>query len=659
METIMNRIQITKDKLIYSNEDETMTIDAWGKNSFRVRVTRRSEISDTAWALMPPQKTETILTQDENHVTFRNGKISVKIEDLLVHSGHLQFFRNENRKDIPIMGEYDYKVSAHNPGTRILKKQENELYHTELHLAPKDGERFYGMGANATGKLNLKGSVIDLYQRHVKAVVPFVVSSEGYGFLWNNPSLGRVEFGNNMTRWVSYGCKQIDYFITAGDSYDEIMEQYADATGYAPKFPYWASGFWQCKLRYETQKEFLDIARGFKERNLPISVLVIDFRHWAVLGDWKLDPKYWPDPKAMVKEMDDMGIRIMISPWTLVDEKSENYEYMKENNLFTTSIDGSHDTVHFEDQCYQYDPTNPEAAKYIWSKWKENYFDIGIKTFWLDPCDEFHKISEFDKVKFHIGPGVEAHSYFPVAHQKNIYEGQVSAGETEPVNICRNAWAGSQRYGACPAPHDIFSSFEHLEVYMKAALNMAMSGIPWYTVDIGGFVTVDNSSDKFHELMIRWYQYGIFNSVFRTHGCRDNNEPWTIGGNAYPHIRAAIFLRERMRPYIMKQMDLASEKGTPPVRPLFFDFAQDDVVYDVEDQFMFGPDIMVAPIYEYKKRSREVYLPSGTKWINAYTKECFDGNQTINVVAPIEYIPVFLKADKPRLLDIFDGLYEL
>ncbi|MCX6877398.1 MAG: hypothetical protein NTW21_26850 [Verrucomicrobia bacterium] len=259
-------------------------------------------------------------------------------------------------------------------GARTFKPVGDGLFSSELRFVPPEGERLYGMGENAVNapnKVNLKGCMIDLFQRHMKAVVPFVVSSAGYGFLWNNPSLGKVEFGNNKTRWMSNGCKQLDYFITAGDSYADIMENYADATGHAPEFPYWASGFWQCKLRYENQEQFLNVAREFKRRNLPLSVLVIDFLHWDITGNWRLDPKCWPDPKAMVKEMDEMGYRIMISPWTLVDEKSENFAYMKEHGLFTGSISGKMDTVDFIGPKYQYDPTNPEAAKFLWSKWRQ------------------------------------------------------------------------------------------------------------------------------------------------------------------------------------------------------------------------------------------------------------------------------------------------
>jgi alpha-D-xyloside xylohydrolase len=651
------------NKLVYRDDGQTVVIQAWGRDSLRVRVTPDGGGQTSDWALDIPLEKAGKVEISPKEATLRNGKISVRIHDTPSRSGHMQFFRHSGDKQLLILNECNHAVDASNPGARTFKPVGDGLFSSELQFAARDGERLYGMGenaANAPGKVNLKGCTIDLFQRHMKAVVPLVISSEGYGFLWNNPSLGKVEFGKNRTRWISYGSKQLDYFITAGDSYADIMENYADATGHAPKFPYWASGFWQCKLRYQTQEEFLGVAREFKRRGLPLSVLVIDFFHWDVFGNWKLDPKCWPDPKAMVKELDEMGVRIMISPWTLVDEKSENFAYMKEHGLFTGSIGGKKDTVNeFGRNLYQYDPTNPYAARYLWSKWKANYVDLGIRTFWLDPCDEFHQIQDYDQVLFHIGPAKECHAWFPVAHQKNIYEGLHAAGEKEVVTICRNAWAGSQRYGACPAPHDINCSFEDLERYMKVGLNVMMSGIPWWSCDTG-FVTPDNSSPRFQELMVRWYQYEVFLPVFRTHACRPNNEPWNIGGKStYQHIRASLLLRERLRPYVMEQMKLASERGLPPMRPLCFDFMDDPKAAAVEDEYLFGPDFLVAPITKYEMRSREVYLPAGVEWTDAWTGKKIHGGQAITADAPIEHIPVYIRGDKPALRAHFRDLYEL
>ncbi len=657
MDDLHQRVSRVRDALVYRHNSELLVIEPWGCDGLRVRSTIGAEILDTPWALTEAVRNcpdDLSFDITSTHADIRNGKISARIRDISAgipdvpysEKGRLQFFRHEGDERSEILREQDYIVPAHNPGTRIYKPTLDGLSHTEVHFAGRAGERLYGMGLNATGSVDLKGTVIDLYQRHIKQVVPFVVSSEHYGFLWNNPSLGRVEFANDRTRWVSEGCRQIDYYVTAGSSYADIMANYADATGHAPAFPEWAAGLWQCKLRYESQEEFLQAAREFKRRELPVSVLVIDYMHWKHLGDWKFDPNFWPDPRAMVEEMDGLGIRIMISPWILVEERSENFAAMKERGLFTGSIDPD-DTLQIwspGDRFLQYDPTNPAAAEFLWDAWKRNYFDLGIRTFWLDPCDDFHTIAKYDRVRFHIGSGTEVHNYFPVAHQKNVYEGLRAAGEDEVVTICRSAWAGSQRYGASPAAHDIMSSFEHLEDYMKAGLNLAMSGIPWGASEIGGFYTVDTESEYFRELVVRWYQYGVFTPVFRTHGYRKNNEPWSIGGDTYRHIRAAILLRERLRPYIMAQMDLASKVGIPPMRPLFFDHDGDPNVAAVEDEFLFGADLLVAPITQFKSRARAVYLPQDAEWVDAWSGERFVGGQSVQVDAPLEHIPVFIRA---------------
>jgi len=643
-------------KLVIAHGGQTIVVEAWGKDSLRVRVTPDGSKQTSDWALDIPLKSKGKVEITQRQAVIRNGNISCKISNIYTQRLYMEFFKHDGDKTRRILREYDYGVWAHNPGTRIFKKTDQGLFRSELHLVSHKDERFYGMGLNAVaGTLNLKGSVIDLYQRHVKHVVPFVVSSEGYGFLWNNPSLGRVEFGTRRVRWVSRGCKQLDYFVTVGDSYADIMSNYADATGHAPKFPYWASGFWMCKLRYKTQYEFLRAAREFKRRGLPLAVHVIDFCHWDVLGNWKLDPRFWPDPAAMVKEMNQMGARIMISPWILVSPRSVNFKHMQDNNMFVTSRDGKTDRVGFQGPAYQYDPTNPEAGKFLWSKWKENYFDLGIRTFWLDPADDFHNMRDYDKMLYKVGPATEAHGYYPLAHQKNVYQGLVASGEKEVVTICRSSWAGSQRYGAAPAHHDILSAFEHLDEYMRAYLNLSMSGIPWGAAGIGGFVH-RTSGPTFHELMVRWYQYGVFCPVFRTHGHRNNNEPWKLGGDSYRHIREAMFLRERLRPYVMKQMDLASAKGIPPMRPVFFDFEKSDPkTAEIEDEFLFGPDLLVAPITRFEQRSREVYLPAGVDWTDAWTGKKLKGGQTIKADAPIEHIPVYLRGDKGELLKIFSA----
>ncbi len=656
MSELHDKIKYSHNVLTFFDHECVTEIRPWGRDGLRVTMTPYGSKKTQDWALDIPLGAEGIFEENENEITLRNGTISISLSNTYTQQGHMAFYKHGLGEKKLLFEEYDYVVWAHNPGTHSFKPLDNGLFAFELHLAAYDDEQFYGMGENSTGRINLKGSVIDLYQRHVKAVVPFAVSSRGYGFLWNNPSLGRAEFGCNMTRFVSYGCSCADFLVIAGDSYGDLLEKYADATGHAPEFPYWASGFWQCRLRYETQQELLDTAREYKKRGLPLSVIVIDYMHWKHIGDWELDPRFWPDPEGMVRELKDMGVRVMVSPWTLVDEKSKNFPAMKKAGLFTGSIDGKHDMVDFYGPKYQYDPTNPQAAEYLWNQWKKNYFDRGIHTFWLDPCDEFHAIQDYDKVTFHVGPALEAHSYFVTCHQRNIYNGLKSAGENEIVTICRNGWLGSQRYGACIAPHDIYSSFSHLKEYIRVGLNVMMSGIVWWTCDIGGFITPDAPGPVFSELMVRWYQYGMFLPVFRTHGRRKNNEAWNLGGDSYPHIANVMHARERLRPYVMEQMKLASLHGTPPMRPLVFDFTSNKNVVGIEDEFMFGPDILVCPVTDYGARQRNVYLPEGADWIDVYSEEAFPGGTYISdAPAPLSHIPLYVRSTGKSLISILKG----
>jgi alpha-D-xyloside xylohydrolase len=648
-------------RLVFATPEQLMLIEPWGRDGLRVRVAIGREVSERAWALTEPVEATASIEIEGAQGVIRNGAISARLTTKIVgpykaKDGRLQFFRRTASGEECVLSEYDYWLVA-DPGTHVLSPIGEGLYRAEAHFAAHEGERLYGLGQNANGRLDQKGQVIDLHQRHVKAVIPFLVSSRGYGFLWNNPGLGRVEMSVDRTRWVADGCRQIDYYVCVGESYADILERYADVTGRAPMLPYWASGFWQCKLRYETQEELLQIAREYRRRNLPLSVIVIDFFHWKHTGDWKLDPKFWPDPQAMIEELASYGIRVMISPWILVEPKSENYEEMKRRHMFVTSDRGLLPEASIPaPQAEQCDPTNPEAAQLLWSKWKQNYFDIGIRTFWLDPCDPFYAIKDRSDLRYRLGKGVEVDGYFPIAHQKNIYDGLKACGEHEIVTLCRSAWAGSQRYGAALWSGDIESSFDHLSSYMKAGLNVAMSGLPWWTTDIGGFVTPEEDSPVFRELMVRWYQYGVFCPLFRTHGSRKGNEAWSFGEEAYRHIRAAMILRERLRPYVMDQMKLAHEHGLPPMRPLFVDFPDDLQAARIEDQFLFGPNLLIAPILSYAARSREVYLPAGDAWTDVWTGRRFTGGGHLHADAPLEHIPVYVRGDNDGLVGLFRDL---
>ena len=491
-----------------------------------------------------------------------------------------------------------------------------------------------------------------------------MMSSLGYGFLWNNPAVGRVTFGKNITTWEAASTRKLDYWITAGDTPAEIEEAYASVTGTVPMMPEYAMGFWQCKLRYQTQEELLEVAREYKRRNLPVSVIVVDFFHWPMQGEWKFDPVYWPDPDAMIAELKEMGIELMVSIWPTVDYRSENFTEMKERGLLIRTDRGYPISMDFQGNTLHYDATNPEARAYVWEKAKQNYYSKGVKVFWLDEAEPEYTYYDYDNYRYFLGPDVQVGNIYPVMYAKTFFDGMKQEGQENIINLLRCAWAGSQRYGALVWSGDIMSSFESLRNQFAAGLNMGIAGIPWWTTDIGGFFGADVRDPKFHEILVRWFEYGTFCPVMRLHGYRwpiqpqvgttggatclsgAPNEVWSYTDEVYEILKDYLFLRERMKPYITGIMKEAHEKGTPVMRPLFYDFPQDQKAWETEDAYMFGPDVLVAPVMYAEQREREVYLPAGAKWKNYWTGEMFDGGQCVTVSAPLAQIPLFFRDGK-------------
>ncbi|MCL2473245.1 MAG: family 31 glucosidase, partial [Treponema sp.] len=355
-----------KNLLVYRYDAEKVRIEPWGENSLRVRATKMAEMPGLAaayteendWALLPavPVNRDADIEIGEEEASIKNGKIKLRIlkaGKILVYNQRGEKILEEfirNRRDIN--AEYCSALDIEN---REFKPIIGGDYELTLRLESlSDDERIYGMGQYQQPWLNLKGCTLELAQRNSQASVPFMISSLGYGFLWNNPAIGRVTFGKNMTAWEARSAKKLDYWITAGDSPAEIEEAYARAAGTVPMMPDYAMGFWQCKLRYQTQEELLGVAREYKKRGLPISVIVVDFFHWPYQGEWKFDPVYWPDPNAMIAELKSMGIELMVSVWPTVDRRSENWNEMLERGLlvrtergYRIGMDYQGNTIHF------------------------------------------------------------------------------------------------------------------------------------------------------------------------------------------------------------------------------------------------------------------------------------------------------------------------
>ena len=674
-----------ENRLVIINGTEQTWIEPWGKNSLRVRMTKEAKMDENDWALtekveecVPEITFETIDTTDpwykseewtKYHSTgvvsrIKNGKITAIVNP----EGWISFV---NDKGEELTAEYwrtrdrinRYCAPLRIVGRELKPKNGSSDYSLTARFEAYDDEKIFGMGQYQEKNLNKKGACLELCHRNSQASVPFMISSRGYGLFWNNPAIGTATFATNKTEWVAYSTKKLDYFITAGDTPAELEENYSAATGRTPMMPEYGLGYWQCKLRYRNQEELLTVAREMKKRGLPIDAIVVDFFHWTRQGDFKFEPRDWPDPKAMVKELKEMGIETVVSVWPTIDERSENFGEMAANGYLVTADRGNSNHMTWMGNTIFYDATHPGAQKFVWDKCKKNYYDNGIRCFWLDEAEPEYGPYDFDNYRYYAGSALQCSNVYPVGYAKGFYDGLKSVGETEIMSLVRCAWAGSQKYGVLTWSGDIYSSFRSMREQLQAGLNMCLAGIPWWTSDIGGFLGGDITDKKFQELLIRWFEWGAFCPVFRMHGERSpwyereeefingvrqltsgqDNEVWSFGEDNYQIMKKYLFIRENLRDYIREGMKTASMNGTPIMRPLFYDFPGDKECWNIEDEYMFGPELLVAPVMQEGATVRELYLPAGTSWTDANTGIKYEGGQKVSVAAPLEIIPVMIK----------------
>lgn len=547
-------------------------------------------------------------------------------------------------------------------GDGIFHHIEGNNYRVKEIFESNDGEHFYGLGQEQQDCFDRKGGAYELVHYNTKSSMPFIYSSLGYGFLWNNPGIGRCELTNNHTLLECSSAYQADYIIIGGDTPAEVMQNYCEITGFAPKFPDWAAGFWQCKLRYESQNDLMEIAREYKKRNIPISAIVIDYFHWTEQGNWEFDPTLWYNPKAMVDELEEMGIEPVVSIWPTINPKSKNYSIMNDSNMLVRTENGQYGIFDFHGQQTYIDVTNPNTRRYVWEQVKKNYYSYGIKTFWLDQTEPEVFPQQFENLKFYVGNGAHTALLYPYYYAKTFYDALKDEGEQDIAVLTRASYPGSQKFGTIVWNGDIPSTFKSLRQSVVSGLSMAMCGIVWWNSDIGGFHGGDIESDYFRELIVRWFQFGVFCPVMRLHGARlktknqidrhpnvfeksgGDNEIWSFGECNYHILKDLIELRERLKPYILTHMDIASKTGTPLMRPMFFDFPNDEICYTLNDQYMFGSDILFAPILDEGKTERSVYLPKG-KWIRTSNKKIYSGGQYIDCKAEINEFIAFVRND--------------
>lgn len=564
---------------------------------------------------------------------------------------------------------------------------DRKAYHAKLEFEWVDGEALYGLGSHEEGMMNLRGQHQYLYQQNMKAVVPVLLSTKGYGILLDCESFMTFHddaFGSYL--WCDV-VEEMDYYVIYGPGFDDIIRGYRALTGPAPMLPRWAFGYMQCKERYKTQEELIEIASEYRRRGIPIDTVILDWKSWPgdLWGQKTLDPERFPDPDGMTEKLHEMNVKLMVSVWPNMAAGGDNNREFLERGLMLG------DRTH-------YDPFKPEARELYWEQINEGLFRHGIDAYWCDCSEPFEadwrgpvKPEPEERMLINTGEAkkfldpAEISSY-SLLHAQGVYEGQRRTTDSKRVvNLTRSSYAGQHRYSTITWSGDIAASWETLKRQIPAGLNFCATGEPYWTLDIGAFFAggkskwsywnqdplipapwfLDGDYDGgvddlgYRELYVRWFQYGAFLPIFRAHGTDTPREIWRFGepGSVfYDTMVKFIRLRYRLLPYIYSLAGMTTLRDYTMMRALAFDFRGDEKVYDIGDQYMFGPALMVCPVTEPMyyapgsvelagvPKSRPVYLPAGCDWYDFWTGERYEGGRSIVAAAPLDILPLFVRA---------------
>ncbi|MDF7799058.1 glycoside hydrolase family 31 protein [Pontiellaceae bacterium B1224] len=613
----------------------------------------------------------------------RGGKSLVKKE----------VFRNvyDHTKDI----KSGYNIDgARAEGDAVDRVLDREAFEAKLSFTFADDEALFGLGSHEEGYGNLRGKSQQLYQQNMKMVVPCLVSTKGYGLMWDCSSAMVFHDDAYGSYWWAECVDQVDYYFIGGGNASAVARNYYALTGAPPMLPRWAFGYVQSKERYVNAEEILDIAREYRRRNIPLDVMVLDWKSWPDGPQWgqkNFDPVRFPDPKGFIDELHAMGVKLMVSIWPIMSGECPNQIELREKGLML----GNQST---------YNAFDPAAREIYWNQAKEGLFAQGVDSWWCDCTEPFeadwtgtekpelHKrmAMNTDQAKRYIDEGKLC--TFSLHHSEGIYEGQrETTDEKRVLNLTRSSYAGQHRYSTVSWSGDICATWEVYKRSIPEGVNFCATGEPYWTLDIGGFFLRDDpdmwfwSGDYeagcrglgtregpdplendfgctdlgFWELYTRWLQYGCFLPMFRSHGTDAAREIWRFGNEGdrfYDVIAKFIRLRMQLLPYIYSVAAGVADSGLALMRPVAMEFPKDGNTFDLTDQYFFGPGLMVCPVVNpmyYERNSqplenvqetRSVYLPEGTGWYDFWTNEFYEGFQTLETAAPLETLPLFVPA---------------
>jgi len=542
-------------------------------------------------------------------------------------------------------------------------------YNVSTQFNSPSNEALYGLGCHPEDSLsiNYKGRNQELLIKYMTGAIPVLLSTRGYGLLWDNYSASNfygTEGGNTKFKYISESGKQVDYYFFYGPDFDQIINLYRIATGKAPMYPKWAYGLIQSQDRYKTQAEILSVKDNYRNNHLPVDAVVQDWYWWSPLpiGSHIMNHERYPDPKGMIDELHKANMHAMISIWPVFGSGTNDFNALKSNG-FLTSITWDNFVTHTFDTYY--DAHNPKARAMYWQQARDSVIArYGWDAWWVDQCepDNGSLLDERRKANFSVGRGIDYFNSYSLEHSKGLYQGwrRDIAGKRAFLLI-RQSFAGEQRNAATLWSSDITTTFSSLRNQVPQGINACVSGIPYWTSDIGGYLSrvspdgiPDWSKPAYRELFTRWFQFGTFCPIMRIHG---KGERALFSSNWDDNTKAILLkydkLRYRLLPYTYSLAAKVTRENYTMMRSLNFDFRNDPAVHNIPDQYMFGPAFLVNPVTEQLytgpkaaagKTTRNVYLPALTQWYDFYTGKSYTGGQTIAAAAPIDIMPLYVKA---------------
>ncbi|MEJ2009617.1 MAG: glycoside hydrolase family 31 protein [Acidobacteriota bacterium] len=698
--TPTNGVTAERGRVVMTRYHTTMMLEPYAPNIIRVSLSRLK-----AYALAPPgdgiiakpddsgwkyeqtadggtyrssQLAVTILGRPKHHSPYLLGQ--TPINKFFSGSGapgyanvRLRFQLPDGHTVVNLENWFMYPPSSGAGNTEILQDRrpsDPPFYQVGATFSVEPGEHYYGLGENQEGQLDHRDQDVRCWSNYGAAggesfCVPFMVTNKDYAVLWDNPSKTTVEpYFNDQTKWVSQVGQRVSFFVIVGNDTDKLYSGYRLLTGPAPLLPIGAYGFTQSKERYSTEAQIMAVAKGYRERHLPCDYLVVDFFYYSKMGQFDFVPEDWPDPTAMNAELHKMGFHTLISVWPRFAPGSRYYDMLAKHGWLYHLANGEPTTTNQlpgNTMGSNIDMTNPAAARWFWRTINKNLISKGFDAIWTDETEpDIPPNGSY----YYIGPGTEYFNVYPLFETSAVYQGMRQDMKQRAMILARAAFTGAQRNATIFWSSDISPAWDTLQRQIPAGLDATASGLPYWTDDVGGFWSLPavhhpqhkplldpasargnvGGDEDYPELYVRWFEYGVFMPILRTHGMRRFNTVWSYGNQATPILEKYLRMRYALIPYIYSLAYHAYKTGAPYMRALFMDFPNDPKVATLTDEFMFGPDFLVAPVTHQGQTSRKVYLPAGTDWYNYWTNEEYHGGQTIVANAPIKIIPLFVRA---------------